>query len=142
MDNRRLKRNEKKKEKRSKDTQWKTDTGYPPHWIFSWSRIGASPRCVWASPAVKLLVSFYPGPLALRDHAHVGTCSGKIGRYSTAIHPHEWESNRAMGKHRHLDSEKSIRKSSTNLSLASGNQTWRAGKWTIEIGDFPMKPPI
>ena len=29
------------------------------------------------------------------------------------------------------------------LGLPSGTQTWRAGKWTIEIGDFPScKPPF
>ena len=27
-------------------------------------------------------------------------------------------------------------------TLPSGNQTWRAGKWTIEIGDFPIKTSI
>ena len=26
--------------------------------------------------------------------------------------------------------------------LPSGNQTWHAGKWTIEIGDFPSKKPL
>ena len=29
-----------------------------------------------------------------------------------------------------------------NLHIPSGNQTRRAGKWTIEIGDFPIKAPI
>ena len=25
------------------------------------------------------------------------------------------------------------------VKLPQGNQTWRAGKWTIEIGDFPSE---
>ena len=28
------------------------------------------------------------------------------------------------------------------LSGSSGDQTWLAGKWTIEIGDFPMTRPL
>ena len=27
------------------------------------------------------------------------------------------------------------------FQLPSGNQTWLAGKWTIEIGDFLKNPP-
>ena len=30
-----------------------------------------------------------------------------------------------------------------NICLPSGDQTWLAGQWTIEIGDFPSyKPPL
>ena len=28
-----------------------------------------------------------------------------------------------------------------SMRISSGNQTWD-GKWTIEIGDFPLKPPF
>ena len=28
------------------------------------------------------------------------------------------------------------------IGIPSGNQTWRAGKWTIEISDFPIKASI
>ena len=28
------------------------------------------------------------------------------------------------------------------VHIPSGNQTWLAGKWTIEIGDVPMKTSI
>jgi hypothetical protein len=100
MDNRRLKREGKKKQSYSlEDRHWIPSTLEDRHWIpstldfFSWSRIGeSSPRCVLAQcPAVKLVVSLCPGPMALLDRSHMGTCSGKIVRYSRAIHPRELE---------------------------------------------------